>query len=463
MATGTKTNDQNWLESLNSKAIMYITIGSLLFYVIIRIIGLLLQYHFVGENWPLWMTILVPTINEVVFSVILVISAAIFFTLISKNNAAQYKSIIIGGMLLIIGSNLIHGWTEGIYSSIAGIMTDNLTGTELYSDAVQITNIFSFLEDYQSIQLSLGVHSTTHPPGAVITIYLFNLVFQSPDLIAIAICVISTLLTSYFFNNILRTHFEVETSNYVTLLLLVIPAIQIYFLANIYALVVSFILGTVYFYMHKDKKKSFLGSIICLFLASFLSFMSVFVVVFLFLYETFDKKDIRALEKLFDICLVTFLIYLILFITLGFNYIETFINASISENPDGFMLLSDPINYVFTRIQNVFDILIFYGPILTVLSYQGLKILREKEDQTLFLFTIIAISTLLLLFSLGVYKKGETARAAIYIYPFLLIPVATFLEQVKKNTTNSGLTKVLILIAVFCQTIVMQLFGNYIW
>ena len=130
-------------------------------------------------------------------------------------------------------------------------------------------------------------------------------------------------------------------------------------LVNIYALVVSLLLGVVYFYYHPNIKISYIGTLSCLFLATFISFMSVFIVLFLLFYEVvvqFDKRNevslkdlildtFRKLEKLFDISIVIASIYFLLWIGLGYNYIENFINASLSENPDGSITTSAPIMF----------------------------------------------------------------------------------------------------------------------
>ena len=147
-----------------------------------------------------------------------------------------------------------------------------------------------------------------------------------------------------------------------------------------------------------------------------------------------------------------------------FNYINSFLFAAESESGPGFMLLTNPVKYVITRIADILDILIFFGPIMTVLCYRGFKCLKEESSMNdksalIYILSLSAILSILIVFLTGAYDHGETARAAMYIYPFLLLPVAFYLK--KENFSSIERNKLLIL--VFSQTLIMQLFGFYIW
>jgi hypothetical protein len=60
---------------------------------------------------------------------------------------------------------------------------------------------------------------------------------------------------------------------------------------------------------------------------------------------------------------------------------------------------------------------------------------------------------------MGVYRTGETARAALFIYPFLFIPIVIYL----KSQSLSQHERDLLASLVFGQTMIMQLIGNYFW
>jgi len=284
--------------------------------------------------------------------------------------------------------------------------------------------------------------------------------------------------SAFFLYKIFLKLFDTQTSRYAAVLFSLLPAIQVYYLANIYAIVTSLVLGVVYFYLHEDKRVSIAGGILCLFLGTFISFLFVYVILFLFVFEMLNsyvsgertgvlgqiENFVRSLDILILIGIGVGLIYGLLYLTLGFNYINTFLYASSLENPDGFMLFSNPIQYLTTRVQNILDIMIFFGPILLVFCYRGLKILREKAAQDKdaawkFLFVLSALVALLLLFLTGAPKKGETARICMFILPFLLIPVMEYLNEAGYPHRE----RIILLVLVFGQAVFMQLIGVYVW
>jgi hypothetical protein len=156
--------------------------------------------------------------------------------------------------------------------------------------------------------------------------------------------------------------------------------------------------------------------------------------------------------------------YGVLLITLGFNYINSFLYASVAENPNGFMLLSSPIEYFTTRIQNILDIVIFFGPVLSVLAYRGIMMLREEATESpgsskKYNLVLAALIALGLLFLTGAPKKGETARICMFILPFLLIPVLTYIQK----TDMSRRDRIILLLLVFGQAVLLQLIGYWVW
>ncbi|GAW94001.1 hypothetical protein [Calderihabitans maritimus] len=192
-----------------------------------------------------------------------------------------------------------------------------------------------------------------------------------------------------------------------------------------------------------------------MFIASFLTFGFLFIIPVLLFYEVLREKNII---KLLITITSLFLIYLVIYVVFNFNYLNSFRIASSIENPEGFRLLSDPIDYFFTRLENIFEILLFLGPFLTILAFWGITILKKKSKD-LFIITILGVSSLLAMFLTGAYKTGETARACIFIYPFLMFPIAAYLEN-----RNIGFSEQYQLSwLTFGQAVLMQLFGFYFW
>jgi len=70
-----------------------------------------------------------------------------------------------------------------------------------------------------------------------------------------------------------------------------------------------------------------------------------------------------------------------------------------------------------------------------------------------------AIGSFAALLVAGVYHTGETARGAMYLYPFLLLPVAAALRRIARDERERWLLAA----AVFGQSLLMQLVGGYLW
>ena len=169
-------------------------------------------------------------------------------------------------------------------------------------------------------------------------------------------------------------------------------------------------------------------------------------------------------ENNFILLLSVGAVYGLLLVTLGFNYINAFLYASALENPNGFMLFSNPVEYFTTRIQDILDIVIFFGPVLSVLAYRGFVMLHEEvvqdtESSKKYHLVLAALIALGLLFLTGAPKKGETARICMFILPFLLILVITYIQK----TNMSRRDKIILLVLVFSQTVILQLFGIWVW
>ena len=341
-----------------------------------------------------------------------------------------------------------------------------------------ITNPLSFIINFNSLQPSLSLHAQTQPPGATLAIYLFYSLLGDAGLVSIGILLVSALLSVFFIRKIFTRLFDQDTSGYISLLFLLLPAVQVYYLANIYALVATAFLGLLYCYLHENLMMRVAGSAFFLLLGTFMSFLFVYSFLFLFLFEVLQSNRVekgngilRRLRTLADqsqvlvLAVITIgMVYVALDMFFGFNYLEAFLYASSLENPSGFLLLSDPLAYFATRVEDVLDIAIFFGPVLGVLAFRGFSIMEERlegnqtSSRTRNL-VIAALIALLLLFLTGAPKKGETARICMFILPVLLMPVAAYLEA--RAVTLQDKAK--LLAVVFLQALIMQLLVYWIW
>ncbi|MES2464100.1 MAG: hypothetical protein V4671_26300, partial [Armatimonadota bacterium] len=137
------------------------------------------------------------------------------------------------------------------------------------------------------------------------------------------------------------------------------------------------------------------------------------------------------------------------------SYLSALQTAARLENPNGFRLLSEPLSYLFTRLEDIAEIAVFLGPILISITSQTVKRLFQEHSLASRLY-LTALGTLATLFLTGAYRTGETARACLFIFPYLLLPVIT-------SRYFEPLHRCRIFCAVFGQSLLMQLFGRYFW
>jgi hypothetical protein len=430
-------------------------------------------FGLMNEIWPLWGQLVVPSLEGVMLGVIAIglLSAVLLSLKKRQYTLPSLPLLVVIGLVLLFLTNLVQGWSVGIEETIGSF-------SEIYWDLSKVLNPLAFISNYNTLQAGLSLHAQTQPPGAVLTIYFLNLLFQSPALIAIGFGVIAGVLSAFFINGIYTRLFGKDAAKYGVFLYLLLPAIQVYYLANIYAIVATLAAGALYFYLHPNRIVGLVGTAITLFLGTFISFLFVYVPLLLLLFELFTafsstprsgaidrtRRFVASVSKLAFACLAVVLLYGLLYFGLGFNYIEAFLYASSLENPGGFMLLASPTQYIATRSQDILDIVVFFGPVLSVLCYRGLKRMKDASSMELgssqaYNLVLASLVALLLLFLTGAPKKGETARICMFVLPFLLIPVLYYLDGAQFTKTE----KMKLLLLVFLQAVIIQLFGQWLW
>ncbi len=377
-----------------------------------------------------------------------------YYILKYLSSVTRKGSKLIGlGISLVLITNFFHGLVLGFALPITALFPG--TTWQYYDQAVKISNPLSFFSGFESLQLNLFQHSITHPPGATLIFYWLNKAFGDPGTIAAAIAVFSVAVSGIFLYKILAREFDPELSGYITFLFLVIPAIQIYYLACLEAVVASLLLGVLFLYLHPKPVVSIAGSILFLFFSSCLTFLFVFILPVLFGSE-FLKK--RSLLKPAVILLGLVFLHVVIYFTLHYNYLNSFWIAASYENIGRATPVFHSLEYFITRLEGIFEIMLFLGPFLGILFLRGLRMGNACTSSFRDL-TILGVSTLLIMFIAGFFRTAETARICLFIYPYLIFPVAAYFKEIRVSPNE----KVQVLALVFIQTVIMQLLGSYYW
>lgn len=378
---------------------------------------------------------------------------------ILERTGFRQRDVIGLGLVLILGTTLMQGWTyqlgwdAGFVNPISG---EGQGGIQHYHDALKIEDPIALMRDYVARQPTLLEHSRTHPPGAVLTMYVLSKLFVRPALMSVTIAIASVLLFATFLRSLVSRFLHDERlSGYVTLLALLIPAVQIYFAASLDALIAGLALGAVCLGTGKANTTNLAGACVCLLMLSFLTFAALFVIPVLVGYELWKR---RALWRSLLIITGVALVYWAIDSIVGFNYVECFRTAARLENPAGWRLLTDPVSYVFTRLEGVAEITLFFGPFLTILAIRGFRgsgaTLTDQKK-----LAWLGVAALAAMFLTGAFRTGETARACLFIYPYLLLPVAEWLGSIDTDARE----RKILAGGVFAQTVLMQMFGAYFW
>ena len=83
-----------------------------------------------------------------------------------------------------------------------------------------------------------------------------------------------------------------------------------------------------------------------------------------------------------------------------------------------------------------------------------------RANGKLAVLALLGFATLGFMFLTGAFRTGEAARAAMIIYPLLILPVGYFFANRQDEDRSS---RYLLGSLVFGQTLIMQMVGDYFW
>lgn len=404
----------------------------------------------VPDYWPINVLWHLPFSAE---RLSIAIAIIVVFAILVSFRKILFKSIwltlLAAFILMVLTTASLYGWDRGVVNPIAGLV--NGEGWQYYHDAHGLKSLPGFIHNYETLQPTLRLHTQTHPPGPIAVIYVLDELTHSPAAISLIISLISLVLSGYFMYQLLKEYVPERLSTFVTFVYLLVPGIQIYYLSGIDALLAALLLGCLYYFRKPGTKNLILAAFF--FIASlFMSFGALFIVPVLVIYELFVMRSIKRSLQIFAIA---GLFYFLTDKIVGYNYLHSFRIASHIENPKGFRLFVDPFSYWSTRLVDIAEIVLFFGPALSLLFLSGIR--RISLRNPLVIMSLAGIGSLILMFLTGSYRTGETARASGFIYPYLMFMVAYGLSKKHLSPTN----EYLVLLVVFAQTVIMQYLAWY--
>ncbi|MPS74237.1 MAG: hypothetical protein E2590_13975 [Chryseobacterium sp.] len=405
--------------------------------------GILFPISVIYPNQFLW--------SGFVFAFLFLVSGIFAFKYAEKLNV--YLLFLIAIVLVLLG-NLSQGDFD-----IAFLRPFYFKGRQYYADAINITDGQIWLRDFAKNLEQFQMHTKTHPPFVTL-LHFWILNISNIETLAIVFFAIGCLSFPLFYQVLVCLGFEGTRRKWMLLLFAVIPSVNIYLLVSIDALVLTstliFLLGFArIFHQKKIDAISFLLISSGLILTNLLTFSGLFLFAFLgcisFYFLLKGKWNFVWLSLMGSVVFI--LAFAIIYVTTGYDQLETFLLASQSENPDGFRLFHQPFVYVMTRLEDIGEIFLFlsFGFLAVLFSKrQGTEVFENRNINILFFSAITAISAM---FLTGAYGTGETARACLFLVPYFLI----LLKDI-----DADQFKILFYLCIF-QTFGMQMIGNFYW
>jgi len=355
-------------------------------------------------------------------------------------------AIAVAGLLLVALSSLGQGWHGAFVQPVAGA-AGNMGGIQYWHDALELPGFVTAFCEFESIQPGLEMHSGSHPPGAVLIVYALQKAFGTPGGVGLALFLISGLLAALLLPRLFRLLGAPELAGYGLAAFFLLPAAQIYLAVSMDALVAGLFLGVVVFYLEPGRR-AWLLALLFLALAFLVTFAALFLPPLLLWWEWRRR---RSLRRSLSLLAALGLLLLLARFGAGMDYLQVLLIASSRENPEGFRLLSEPMTYLVSRFENVAEILLFLGPLLSLYLWRGLR----RGAGAAAGLARAAVAILVALFIAGAFHNGETARGCLFAIP-LLLPAA--LREAPEHERERVLLPLL-----FVQGLLMQLFGSFFW
>ncbi|EMA38399.1 hypothetical protein [Halococcus hamelinensis] len=430
------------------------------------------QNVLIPRYWPISKFALrvtrLPLPDAAVFTALALVVFAVAVVVLLRTDHLTLLSVVVAGGALLVLTTLTHGVGPGILRPLSAPGNYERAAIDIfdpggyYLAAIDVADPVRFLETFESQQLSLPLHAQTHPPGAVLTFYVLDTILPSALWVSLVVGLGSLALTALLLSRLLRTYYPASVANYTTFLFVLLPAVQVYTLTSLDAMITVVMLAAVYCFTRDSPLVAALGTLVCVFVASTQTFTFVFILPVLGVLALARREKWLP----FVVVLVGLVAaYALLAVGFDFDYLHSFSLASDQQNTEGFLPFVSPLRYLYTRIENVAEIALFFTPFLCLLAVRGVRVLWrsaraggrvDREPLLLFGGAVLSLGGL---FLGSVYHTGETARGALFVYPFLLVPVAAVVRAADATTRR----RAVLAAAVFGQALFMQLIGDYWW
>jgi hypothetical protein len=367
--------------------------------------------------------------------------------------AVQVWAIALG--VIVLGNLAQGGIGRGFELPVAG------SGVQYYHEAVRIGDWREWLRGFEAAQDSLVTHARTHPPFAVfLHSALLRLGGGSVLFLSGALTILSSL-SVLLIHSIMRELGATQgrAAGY-ALLFAAIPAVNIYSAVSLDGVVAMLaaclLLGLVMILKRGLSLRAVLllaGGLIFANALTFAGLLLVAAVAAVAVMEVITERRAGVAVALLVAAVAGIALLGLFRAHLGYDHLRAFFAAVRIEQAQGVSLIRTPGVYVWTRGEDVFEMVLFASAgVIAVLFRRGLRVAFDVRDH-MGRVLLVMIAVLAVSFLLGTHRTGETARACLFFYPFLILAFrGTEVSVVRALAISAGV-----------QTAAMQLLGAYFW
>ena len=341
---------------------------------------------------------------------------------------------------------------------------------EYINDVQHFNSVGDILRNYAFKAKMLTRHAGTHPPGAVMTLWLATRLFTYSDMVKAFLIIFSAPFTLIPMYLLARQLYDKKIATYTLVVYLVTPNIVMYTATCMDAFFSLFLITSTYLFFNSVERKSAVLAVLTglsISLSMFMTFATTFLGVYFISLTivTFwsNRKDFKNHVTILIISGGTFcLTYLIMYLVAKYNILK---NLQVAMEVDSSGIgtgYESALRYFLVSGTNVFGFFSMVGITTTTLWLRELwsttQNLLTKRNST---FLVAYVVTLVPMVFSTLYLT-ETERIWLFMAPFVLIPAAKNLkEYINKRQSNWILYVVIIMLCV--QTLVFEVFIDTIW
>jgi hypothetical protein len=388
----------------------------------------------------------------------------------------MYKRILNTRISLFFGIVIfVLMWNVTTLNALQGGIVHGFTypisrGEEYIQDIGRFDSARDVIGQYNQVQATLHNRAHTHPFGPVLSFYFLNKLFSGNlFLTALLMSILSCLIVLPIYLLFKQLKLPERVCRTLVLIFTFIPGIIIYFGTSIDGIIALLLITTIATFICALVRKNMVLAMIsgvAAYAGLLMTFLGLFViatmVIWFLVYNRLiiKRNPFSNIQYLMAALLVPLALLIVTRYLWGFDYIQCFLTASRFTNPEGFRLIANPLNYITTRLEDVWDILFCFGVVCSVLIYRTIRSIKSGTAiSSPTLFGLIGIFVALVLFLSGSSETGETGRVYMFIVPYLLVLLC---DQFKGTVDHEKVSKA-ILGWLFVQGVFMQSIFSFYW